>query len=502
MPLDAVFLNVTPPDAHGFCSLGTSVDASLAASRAAKRMIVQLNRSMPRTHGDTFIHVSRIDLAVEVDVPPYSHVEQPLGDVERRIGQHIAELVPDGATLQLGIGAIPSATAMALRDKKDLGVHTEMFTEPVVDLVECGAVTGIRKEINSGKIVSAFLMGTQRLYDFVDDNPMIELRPVDYTNDTAVIRRFRRMVAVNSAIQVDVTGQVVADSIGKRFYSGVGGQMDFIRGRGAGRGGPGDHRDCPPRRQAAPSRASSRCSTPVPGVVTTRAHVQTIVTEYGVAAAPRPEHRRAGQGADRDCAPGLPRGAAAPGAPGPPALTTVPMRSAWSVLRSPRYGAGHPRTVARCADAGCLQQALHPARVGRGTAPAARACARHRRAARRRAPRRPGWAGGSHPRSPHPDPRTPRAAVSARVHGPMPGTAARRRATSAGSPCQSRRKPRGTHHDLGASPLQAELMEGEVAQAGQDRWLRREPEPAPVRAPARRNVANDCPKGSAAPRDR
>jgi 4-hydroxybutyrate CoA-transferase len=282
MPLDAVFLNVTPPDAHGFCSLGTSVDASLAAARFAKRLIVQLNRSMPRTHGDTFIHVSRIDLAVEVDQLPYEHAEAPLGEVEQRIGEHIADLVQDGATLQMGIGAIPSATALALRDKKDLGIHTEMFTEPVVDLVECGAVTGVRKEINCGKIVSAFLMGTKRLYDFVDDNPMIELRPVDYTNDTAVIRRFRRMVAINSAIQVDVTGQVVADSIGKRFYSGVGGQMDFIRGAALAEEGRAII--------ALPSTAAGgKISRIVPvldigaGVVTTRAHVRTIVTEYGVA---------------------------------------------------------------------------------------------------------------------------------------------------------------------------------------------------------------------------
>lgn len=282
IPLDAVFLNVTPPDAHGFCSLGTSVDASLAAARTAKRLIVQLNRSMPRTHGDTFIHVSKIDLAVEVDQPPYEHAEEPLGEVERRIGEHIAEMVQDGATLQMGIGAIPSATALALRDKKDLGIHTEMFTEPVVDLVESGAVTGVRKEINCGKIVSAFLMGTRRLYDFVDDNPMIELRPVDYTNDTAVIRRFRRMVAINSAIQVDVTGQVVADSIGKRFYSGVGGQMDFIRGAALAEEGLAII--------ALPSTAAGGTISRIApvldtgaGVVTTRAHVQYIVTEYGAA---------------------------------------------------------------------------------------------------------------------------------------------------------------------------------------------------------------------------
>jgi acyl-CoA hydrolase len=282
LPLDAVLLNLTRPDAHGFCSLGTSIDAALAATRTAKVVIAQLNASMPRTLGDTFIHVSQIDLGVEVDVAPYEHLEAPLGDVERQIGENVAQLVVDGATLQLGIGAIPAATALALREKRDLGVHTEMFTDAVMDLVECGAITGARKEINRGKIVSAFLMGSQALYRFVHDNPMVEMRPVDYTNDTAVIRRFSKMVAINSAIEVDVTGQVVADSIGSRFYSGVGGQMDFIRGAALSTQGRA--------LIALPSTAAKgTVSRIVPllqegaGVVTTRAHVRTVVTEYGVA---------------------------------------------------------------------------------------------------------------------------------------------------------------------------------------------------------------------------
>jgi 4-hydroxybutyrate CoA-transferase len=282
LPLDAVLLNVTRPDAHGFCSLGTSVDAALAASRTARVVIAQLNAAQPRTLGDTFVHVSQIHFGVEVDVPPYEHIEAPLGEVERRIGENVAQLVDDGATLQLGIGAIPAATALALRDKRDLGIHTEMFTDAVMDLVECGAITGARKEINRGKIVSAFLMGSKALYRFVDDNPMVELRPVDYTNDTAVIRRFSRMVAINSAIEVDVTGQVVADSIGSRFYSGVGGQMDFIRGAALSAQGRAII--------ALPSTAAKgTVSRIVPllqegaGVVTTRAHVRTVVTEYGVA---------------------------------------------------------------------------------------------------------------------------------------------------------------------------------------------------------------------------
>jgi len=266
LPLDAVLLNLTRPDAHGFCSLGTSIDAALAASRTAKVVIAQLNASQPRTLGDTFIHVSQIHLGVEVDVPPYEHLEAPLGDVERRIGENVAQLVEDGATLQLGIGAIPAATALALRDKRDLGVHTEMFTDAVMDLVECGAITGARKEINRGKIVSAFLLGSRALYRFVHDNPMVEMRPVDYTNDTAVIRRFSKMVAINSAIEVDVTGQVVADSIGAALSA---------QGRAI---------------IALPSTAAKGTVSRITpmlqegaGVVTTRAHVRTVVTEYGVA---------------------------------------------------------------------------------------------------------------------------------------------------------------------------------------------------------------------------
>ncbi len=282
LPLDVVFVNATPPDAHGFCSLGTSVEAMHAAIRAAKTVVVQLNRAMPRTLGESFIHVNDIDLAVEVDQPPYVHPDPPIGDVEGRIGEYIGELVPDGATLQLGIGAIPAATALALRDKHDLGIHTEMFTDAVVDLVEAGVVTGARKERNRGKIVTAFVMGTPRLYAFVHDNPMVEMRSVDFTNDTHVIRSFRRMVAINSAIEVDLTGQVVADSIGHTLYSGVGGQMDFIRGAAL----------APEGRSiiALPSTAAGGTVSRIvarlregAGVVTTRAHVRTVVTEWGVA---------------------------------------------------------------------------------------------------------------------------------------------------------------------------------------------------------------------------
>jgi 4-hydroxybutyrate CoA-transferase len=282
LPLDAAIINVSPPDAHGYCSLGTSVDAALSAVAAATTVLAQLNRSMPRTLGDAFVHVDHIDLAVEVDQPPHEHAQPVIGEVERRIGELVAELVPDGATIQMGIGSIPAAVGLALRHKRDLGVHTELFTDPVLDLVQAGAVTGAAKEINRGKVVSAFLMGSQRLYDFVDDNPMIEMRPVDYTNDTAVIRRFRRMTAINSAISIDLTGQVSADSIGTRFYSGVGGQMDFMRGAAL----------APEGRAiiALPSMAAGGTISrivpvlaPGAGVVTTRAHVRTVVTEFGVA---------------------------------------------------------------------------------------------------------------------------------------------------------------------------------------------------------------------------
>jgi acyl-CoA hydrolase len=282
MPLDAVLVNVTPPDAHGFCSLGVSVEAMQSAVRSARTVIAQLNRAMPKTLGESFIHVDDIDLAVEVDVPPYARPESAPTEVECRIGEHVAELVPDGATLQLGIGAIPSATALALRDHRDLGIHTEMFTDSVVDLVESGVITGARKERNRGKIVTAFLMGSERLYRFVDDNPMIEMRAVDFTNDTHIIRSFSRMTAINSAIEVDLTGQVVADSIGMRIYSGVGGQMDFIRGAALAPEG----RAIIALPSTAASGAISRITpvlAPGAGVVTTRAHVRTVVTEWGVA---------------------------------------------------------------------------------------------------------------------------------------------------------------------------------------------------------------------------
>jgi 4-hydroxybutyrate CoA-transferase len=281
-PLDHVFVNATPPDEHGYCSLGTSIEAMHAAIRAARRVIVQFNRAVPRTLGDSFIHVDDIDLAVECDVPPYQHPVGAVGPIEGQIGGYVAELVPDGATLQLGIGAIPAAVGAALHHRRDLGIHTEMFTDTVVDLVEAGVVNGSRKERNRGKIVAAFMMGTERLYRFAHDNPMIEMRPVDFTNDTHVIRSFSRMTAINSAIEIDLTGQISADSIGHRMYSGVGGQMDFVRG--ASLAPAGRRRWQGDDRAAGGSRSRIVASLQQgAGVVTTRAHARTVVTEHGIA---------------------------------------------------------------------------------------------------------------------------------------------------------------------------------------------------------------------------
>jgi 4-hydroxybutyrate CoA-transferase len=282
LPLDAVFANMTPPDDHGFCSLGTSVESMQVAIRCAKTVIALLNRSMPRTHGDSFVHISQIDLAVEVDRPPYTYSPGEIGEVERRIGEYVADLIPDEATLQMGIGAIPTAVGMCLEDKKHLGVHTEMFTDPLVELVERGVVDCSAKTLDRHKVVAAFMMGSPSLYKWVDGNPMLELRGVDYTNDTATIRKQRRMMAVNSAIEVDLTGQVCADSLGHKIYSGVGGQMDFVRGASL----------APEGRAiiALPSTTAdgrvSRITWELydgAGVTVTRSSVRTIVTEYGVA---------------------------------------------------------------------------------------------------------------------------------------------------------------------------------------------------------------------------
>jgi acyl-CoA hydrolase len=281
LPLDVTLLQVSPPDRHGFCSLGLSVDASLAAAESARFVVAQINRHMPRSHGNGIIHVSEIDFAVEEDsLLPTNPPTNP-SQAERAIGRHVAELVEDGATLQLGIGAIPDAVLASLRDHKDLGVHSEMFSDGVVELVEMGVINGERKASEVGKVVGSFCMGSQQLYDFIDDNPSVEMLESSYVNDTTVIRCHPKVTAINSAIEVDLTGQVCADSIGTKIYSGVGGQMDFIRGASLSPGGKAII--------ALPTRTRNGISRIVPylkqgaGVVTTRAHVHYVVTEFGVA---------------------------------------------------------------------------------------------------------------------------------------------------------------------------------------------------------------------------
>ncbi len=281
LPIDVALIQVSPPDEHGFCTLGVSVDASLAAAKTAKKVIAQVNKHMPRTHGDGFLHVNEIDYLVQSDAPLHEMPIAEPGEVESRIGQYCADLIEDGATLQMGIGAIPNAVLRALKNHKDLGVHTEMFAEGVIDLVEKGVINGTKKRIHPGKIVSGFVMGTRRLYDFIHDNPQVAMLDIAYINDTAVIRRNPKVTAINSAIEVDLTGQVCADSIGYKHYSGVGGQMDFIRGASLSEGGKPII--------ALPSvtgRGESRISAHLKegaGVVSTRAHIHYVVTEYGVA---------------------------------------------------------------------------------------------------------------------------------------------------------------------------------------------------------------------------
>lgn len=281
LPLDVAMVQVSPPDRHGFCSLGVSVDATLAAVEMAKVVIAEVNPRMPRTHGDGRLHVDRITYGVEVDTPLPEMPRPVLTDVERDIGAHVAGLVEDGATIQTGIGAIPDAVLAALRDHTDLGFHTEMFSDGVIDLVERGVITGRKKRVHPGVLVGSFLMGTRRLYDFVDDNPQVQMLGADFVNDTSVIRRNPKVTAINSAIEVDLTGQVVADSIGTRLYSGVGGQMDFIRGASLSPGGK-PIIALPSTTRRGQSRIVSLIQ-PGAGVVTTRAHVQFVVTEYGVA---------------------------------------------------------------------------------------------------------------------------------------------------------------------------------------------------------------------------
>ncbi|VXB11790.1 4-hydroxybutyrate coenzyme A transferase [Flavobacterium sp. 9AF] len=281
LKLDVVFIQVSPPDLHGYCSLGVSVEASIAAIENAKTVIAQVNPNMPRTFGDGIMHISEIDYLVDVDLPIYAHEVAPFTEAEEKIGSYIASLIDDKSTLQMGIGSIPNAALSKLTHHKNLGLHTEMFSDGVIDLIERDVINCNYKGIFKGRALATFLIGSKRLYDFVNDNPFIEMKESSIVNDTARIRKNPKMVAINSAIEVDVTGQVCADSIGAKMYSGVGGQMDFIRGASLSEGGKAII--------ALPSITKNGESRIVPylkqgaGVVTTRSHIHYVITENGIA---------------------------------------------------------------------------------------------------------------------------------------------------------------------------------------------------------------------------
>lgn len=278
--LDAALLTLSPPDKHGQCSLGTSVDCARAAVDTAPMVIAEISTRMPRTHGYTRVPLDRLTAYFHSDRPPYESPPESTSLVEQAIGERIADLIPDRACLQLGIGSIPTAVLANLKPRQDLGVHSEMLTDGLVDLVACGAVTNRFKAIHPGRSVTSFASGSRRLYDFIDDNPMVEFHPCDWTNDTALIRKNDRVVAINSALQIDLTGQVCSDSIGHRIYSGIGGQMDFIRGAAVSRGGMPIIALPSTAKAGALSRIVPELN-PGAGVVTTRGHVHWVVTEYG-----------------------------------------------------------------------------------------------------------------------------------------------------------------------------------------------------------------------------
>ncbi len=282
LPLDVALVSLSPPDEHGFCSFGVEVGSTKPAAESARVVIAEINRRMPRTLGDAFIHVSHLTHIVEVDYPIPEALQGGSSDLHLRVGEHIAEMIPDGATLQMGIGSIPDAVLRNLGNHRDLGIHTELFSDGVIDMFEAGVITCARKTFHPGKIVAGFLFGSKRLYEFVHNNPIIEMHPSDYVNDPFNIAQNEKMVAINSAIQIDLTGQVCADSIGTRIYSGVGGQVDFIRGAARSKGGL-------PIIAFLSTAKSDTISRIVPtltegaGVVTTRNDVHYVVTEFGVA---------------------------------------------------------------------------------------------------------------------------------------------------------------------------------------------------------------------------
>lgn len=284
LPLDVALIHVAPPDEHGFCSFGIEVGVTKTAAQSAKIVIAEVNPNMPRTLGDAFIHISKLTHIVAVDYPLPELSMGETTDLSRKIARHIAAMIPDGATLQMGIGGIPDAVLHELTNHKHLGVHTEMFSDGLIALVDRGVVDGEMKSLHPGKIIAGFMLGTGRLYDFVNDNPIVEMHPTEYVNDPFIISRNDRMVAINSAIEIDLTGQVCSDSIGPRLYSGVGGQVDFIYGASRSKGG------IPiialPSTATVKGQAVSKIVSQLKlgaGVVTTRNHVRYIVTEHGVA---------------------------------------------------------------------------------------------------------------------------------------------------------------------------------------------------------------------------
>jgi acyl-CoA hydrolase len=282
MPLDVALIQVSPPDSHGFCSFGVGVDTTLTAAKCARYVIAQVNDQMPRTYGDSFIHVNDIDAVVESSRPLCAMKKPVSTDLQIAIAKNVAGLIEDGSVLQTGIGGIPDAVLPMLMDRKDLGVHSELVSDGVIPLIEAGVLTGARKNFKPRKIIVGFVLGTKEVFDFVDDNPIFEFHPTAYTNDPALIARNDNMVAINSALQVDLTGQVCSDSIGNRFYSGIGGQVDFLRGASRSKGGKPIIAISSTAKSGAISRIVPMLD-PGAGVVTSRGLVRYVVTEYGVA---------------------------------------------------------------------------------------------------------------------------------------------------------------------------------------------------------------------------
>ncbi len=282
IPVDVALIQLSPPDEHGFCSFGVGGDVTLAATKVAKCVIAMVNREMPRVHGDNFIHISKLTHLVEIDKPLIELPRIDLSERHMQIGKYIADLIENGATLQMGIGGIPDATLHYLKEKRDLGIHTEMFSDGVVELAEMGVINGEKKTLHPGKIIASFVLGTRHVYDFIEENPFIEFHPSDYVNDPFIIAKNEKMVAINSAIEVDLTGQICSDSMGRRNYSGIGGQVDFIRGAARSKGGKAIITLPSTAKKDSQSRIVLDLK-PGAAVTTSRGDVHYVVTEYGVA---------------------------------------------------------------------------------------------------------------------------------------------------------------------------------------------------------------------------